>query len=58
MSDPAVPLLESRAVPLGEAFDLLAAYRPPVGVFFERRGGGVAGAAAFPTLTFGAAEPS
>ena len=58
MNDPAVPLLESRAVPLGEAFDLLAAYRPPVGVFFERRGQGVAGATAFPTLTFGAAGPS
>jgi isochorismate synthase len=58
MSDPAVPVLESRAVPLGEAFDLLAAYRPPLGVLFERRGRGVAGADAFPTLTFGAAEPS
>jgi isochorismate synthase len=58
MNDPAVPLLESRAVPLGEAFDLLAAYRPPVGVFFERRGQGVAGATSFPTLTFGATGPS
>jgi len=58
MSDPALPLLESRAVPLGEAFDLLAAYRPPVGVFFEQRGRGVAGATAFPTLTFGAPDPS
>jgi isochorismate synthase len=59
MNDPAVPpLLESRAVPLGEAFDLLAAYRPPDGVFFERRGRGVAGTGAFPTLTFGAADPS
>jgi isochorismate synthase len=58
MSGPAVPLLESRAVPLGEAFDLLAAYQPPVGVFFERRGRGVAGATAFPTLTFEAADPS
>jgi isochorismate synthase len=58
MNDPAVPVLESRAVPLGDAFDLLAGYRPPVGVFFERRGRGVAGATAFPTLTFGAMDPS
>jgi isochorismate synthase len=58
MNDPAAPPLESRAVPLGRAFDLLAAYRPPAGVFFERRGRGVAGATAFPTLTFGAADPS
>jgi len=58
MSDPAVPLLESRAVPLGDAFDLLAAYRPPVGVFFDRRGRGVSGATAFPALTFGAPSPS
>ena len=58
MNDPAGLLLESRAVPLGQAFDLLAAYRPPVGVFFERRGRGVAGGTAFPTLTFGAADPS
>ena len=43
MTDSAVPRLESRAVPLGEAFDLLAAYRPPQGAFFERRGYGVAG---------------
>jgi isochorismate synthase len=34
--------LETRAEPLGDAFDLLAAYRPP-GVLFERRGLGVAG---------------
>jgi isochorismate synthase len=52
------PLLETRAESLAPAFDLLAAYRPPVGVFFERRGRGVAGATAFPSLTFGAAEPS
>ena len=51
------PLLEAIAEPLGTAFDLLAAYRPPLGVFFERRGRGIAGAAGFPTLTFGAAEP-
>ena len=43
MTDAAVPRLETRAVPLGEAFDLLAAYRPPQGAFFERRGYGVAG---------------
>ncbi len=43
MNDPAVPLLESRAEPLGGAFDLLAAYRPPLGAFFERRGLGAAG---------------
>lgn len=43
MNDPAVPRLESRAIPLGDAFDLLAAYAPPSGVFFERRGRGVAG---------------
>ena len=51
------PLLEAIAEPLGTAFDLLAAYRPPIGVFFERGGRGVAGAAGFPTLTFGAPEP-
>jgi isochorismate synthase len=58
MNDPAVPLLESRVAPLGGSFDLLAAYGPPVGVFFERRSRGVAGGAALPTLTFGAADPS
>ena len=46
MTDPAVPVLGTRAVPLGEAFDLLAAYRPPLGTFFERRGQGVAGTGA------------
>lgn len=50
MNDPAVPLLESRAVPLGEAFDLLAAYRPPQGAFFERRGHGAAGIGGQPFL--------
>jgi isochorismate synthase len=50
MNDPAVPLLESRAVPLGEAFDLLAAYRPPLGAFFERRGRGAAGIGGQPFL--------
>jgi isochorismate synthase len=43
MNDPTVARLESRAAPLGDAFDLLAAYRPPSGVYFERRGSGVAG---------------
>ena len=41
--------LETSAEPLGDAFDLLAAFRPP-GVFFERRGVGVAGAGAVRTL--------
>jgi isochorismate synthase len=50
MTDLAGPRRESRAVPLGEAFDLLAAYEPPLGVFFERRGQGVAGTGA-PPLT-------
>jgi isochorismate synthase len=36
--------------PLGEAFDLLAAYEPP-GVFFEHRGEGVAGAIDVPSAT-------
>ena len=44
-------LLEVSADPLGAAFDLLAAYRPP-GVFFERGGVGVAGAPGVPTATF------
>ena len=43
MKDAVVGRWASRAVPLGEAFDLLAAYRPPLGAFFERRGSGVAG---------------
>ena len=54
MNDPAAPSLESRAEPLGEAFDLLAAYRPPLGFFFERRGSGVAGTGV-PLFTFGTA---
>jgi isochorismate synthase len=56
MNDPAVPSLESRAVPVGDAFDLLAAYRPPLGFFFDRRGRGVAGTGVAP-LMFGAANP-
>jgi isochorismate synthase len=35
-----------RAAPLGPAFDLLAAYEPTAGFFFEREGLGVAAAAA------------
>jgi isochorismate synthase len=56
MNDPAYRLLQSRAVPLGEAFDLLAAYLPPEGVFFERRGHGVAGMGV-PSIVFGGADP-
>lgn len=55
MNDPA-DLLQARATPLGEAFDLLAAYRPPLGVFFERRGEGVAGMGV-PPIVFGGADP-
>lgn len=43
MSGPTGSVLETRAERLGDAFDLLAAYDPPLGVFFERRGIGVAG---------------
>lgn len=43
MSGPTGSVLETRAEPLGDAFDLLAAYDPPLGMFFERRGMGVAG---------------
>jgi isochorismate synthase len=50
-------MLETRAEPLGGAFDLLAAYRPS-GVFFERRGVGVAGLIGAPTLTFGTERPA
>ena len=46
------PTLRFTADPLGEAFDLLAAYRPP-GVFFERGGEGVAGAIGIPSMSFG-----
>jgi len=52
MTVPWAGALETRADPLGDAFDLLAAYRPPDGVFFERRGRGVAGMADwFPPAT-------
>lgn len=54
MNDPAIRPLESRAEPLGEAFDLLAAYLPPFGVFFERRGRGVAGMGVPPKVFDGA----
>jgi isochorismate synthase len=43
MSDGEAPILAAEVEPLGDAFDLLAAYRPPDGVVFERRGHGVAG---------------
>ncbi len=56
MNDPSYRLLQSRAVPLGKAFDLLAAYLPPAGVFFERRGQGVAGMGV-PSIVFGGADP-
>jgi isochorismate synthase len=52
------PLLETRAEPLGDAFDLIAAYLPGTGVLFEGRGCGVAATTGVPTITFGAAEPS
>jgi isochorismate synthase len=58
MNDPAAPPLESRAEALGAAFDLLAAYRPPLGVFFERRGYGVAGMGGVPSLKLGGTAPS
>jgi isochorismate synthase len=56
MNAPVDRLLQSRAVPLGEAFDLLAAYRPPLGVFFERRGRGVAGTGGQPFMLEGATD--
>ena len=49
---------EVRADPLGEAFDLLAAYRAPGGVFFQRRDAGIAGTAGFVTSSGAAIEPS
>lgn len=52
MSGPIGSVLETHAEPLGDAFDLLAAYGPPSGTFFERRGVGVAGSAGI------AGEPS
>jgi chorismate binding enzyme len=58
MTGPRVGTLETRADPLGDAFDLLAAYRPPDGVFFERRGRGVGGMAGSPPFAFAALEGS
>jgi isochorismate synthase len=53
--------IETRAEPLGDAFDLLAAYRPRMGFLFERHGFGVAGADGIGTLSArdptGRAEP-
>jgi isochorismate synthase len=43
MTGSSLSVLETHAEPLGDAFDLLAAYAPPLGAFFERRGIGVAG---------------
>ena len=57
MKDPADPFLQVEAVALGEAFDLLAAYLPPRGVFFERRGEGVAGMGVPPIVFGGAPDP-
>jgi isochorismate synthase len=57
MTGSRVGALDTRADLLGDAFDLIAAYRPPDGVFFERRGRGVAGMAGSPSFTFAAIEP-
>jgi isochorismate synthase len=57
MTGSRVGALDTRADPLGDAFDLLAAYRPPDGVFFERRGRGVAGMGGIPPSTFASIEP-
>jgi isochorismate synthase len=46
------PVFRFTADPLGEAFDLLAAYRHP-GALFERRGRGVAAALGVPSMTLG-----
>ena len=46
------PTFRFTADRLGGAFDLLAACRSP-GVFFERRGAGVAGAIGIPSVTLG-----
>jgi isochorismate synthase len=52
----AQPTFEITVDPLGDAFDLLAAYRPP-GFFFARAARGVAGAVGYPTVTFGSTGP-
>jgi isochorismate synthase len=49
MNAPSSAPLEIAAEPLGDAFDLLAAFRPP-GVFFERRGAGIAGSSVVRTF--------
>jgi len=49
------PVFRFTADPLGDAFDLLAAYRR-AGVFFERRGRGVAGMLGVPSMTLGPAS--
>ncbi|HWL90723.1 MAG TPA: isochorismate synthase [Actinomycetota bacterium] len=43
MSGSTGSVVQTRAEPLGDAFDLLAAYGPPMGMLFERHGMGVAG---------------
>ena len=48
MNDAAI---ESRAQQLGDAFDLIAAYQPDTGFFFDHRGFGVAGAGGFFTVS-------
>jgi isochorismate synthase len=58
VTGPQVGALETSADPLGDAFDLLAAYRPPNGVFFERRGRGVSGIGGTPPTPADAIEPS
>jgi isochorismate synthase len=58
VTGPRIGALETRADPLGDAFDLLAAYRPPAGVFFERRGRGVAGIGGSPPTTDDRIDPS
>jgi isochorismate synthase len=48
-------VLRFTADPLGDAFDLIAAYRR-AGVLFERRGRGVAGSLGVPSMTLGPAN--
>jgi isochorismate synthase len=57
MSGPSATVVETRAEPLGDAFDLLAAYGPPMGTFFERGGVGVAGSTGIASGIFRATEP-
>jgi isochorismate synthase len=51
------PAFRFTVEPLGGAFDLLAAYRRG-GVFFERRGRGVAGSPGVPSVTMGPSAPT